>query len=305
MPRLSIRPVRFPLARFSVAGSVVTATDVGLYAALRHAGASPLRADVPALAATSALSWAVHRAVTFRGDPYRRWLDDTKGFARAAIAGAAVDLAVVAIVDRDGVSPVAAKVPAVALAGLARWVLHRRRLFGIVSADHLPDGARADAPGELRVSVVLPAFREEARIGHAVAAVRAALADLDGGVEIVVVDDGSGDGTAAAARAAGADQVVVHERNRGKGAAVRSGVAASRGRTVVFTDADLAYAPDQLPGIVKVVEEGWQVVTGSRRHDATTTLVRAGRVPGGRRARHQLVRRVPCCSASTATRSAG
>src|SRR5690606_21703409 len=74
------------------------------------------------------------------------------------------------------------------------------------------------------------------------------LADVaaDGGLEVVVVDDGSTDGTAEAALAAGATQVVVQPRNRGKGAAVRAGVLAARGRTVVFTDADLAYGPDQV-----------------------------------------------------------
>ena len=78
------------------------------------------------------------------------------------------------------------------------------------------------------------------------APIREALGSLDGGLEIVVVDDGSSDGTADAARRAGADQVIVHDHNRGKGAAVRSGVLAATGRTVAFTDADLSYAPAQL-----------------------------------------------------------
>ena len=108
----------------------------------------------------------------------------------------------------------------------------------------------------------------------------------DGGLEILVVDDGSTDGTAAEAAAAGAT-VVVHPENRGKGAAVRSGVLVARGRTIVFTDADLAYPPDQIAGLVDLVEEGWDVVVGSRRHTDTTTLVRARRAPGGRRPGHQ------------------
>ena len=108
--------------------------------------------------------------------------------------------------------------------------------------------------------------------------------DAYGGVEIVVVDDGSDDDTAAAAERAGADVVVRHEVNRGKGAAVRSGVLSADGRCVVFTDADLAYAPDQIPGLVALVEDGWDVVVGSRRHTDTTTLVRARRLRevGGR-----------------------
>ncbi|MCB1002700.1 MAG: glycosyltransferase, partial [Acidimicrobiales bacterium] len=111
----------------------------------------------------------------------------------------------------------------------------------------------------------------------------AAVAD-DGGLEVVIVDDGSGDGTAAAARAAGADVVLEQPENRGKGAAVRRGVLESRGRTVAFTDADLSYSPDQLLRLLGEVESGWDMVVGSRRHEDTTTLVRAGRLRelGGR-----------------------
>jgi glycosyltransferase involved in cell wall biosynthesis len=103
-------------------------------------------------------------------------------------------------------------------------------------------------------------------------------------VEIIVVDDGSLDRTAEFAKASGADVVVRHEVNRGKGAAIRSGVLASNGRSIVFTDADLSYSPDQMPALVELVEKGWDVVVGSRRHTETTTLVRAKRIReiGGR-----------------------
>jgi glycosyltransferase involved in cell wall biosynthesis len=132
--------------------------------------------------------------------------------------------------------------------------------------------------------VVVPAYREAGRIGTTVEEVRAALADLGGGLEVVVVDDGSDDATAEEARAAGADQVLVHPGNRGKGAAVRTGVLAAAGATIAFTDADLAYSPDQLAGLLAAVEAGTDVVVGSRRHEQTTTLVRARRLRevGGR-----------------------
>jgi len=100
----------------------------------------------------------------------------------------------------------------------------------------------------------------------------------------VVVDDGSNDGTAVAARRAEADQVLVLPVNQGKGGAVRAGMLAARGRTLAFTDADLSYSPDHLIELLEQVESGWDVVVGSRRHDDTTTLVRARRVReiGGR-----------------------
>jgi glycosyltransferase involved in cell wall biosynthesis len=142
------------------------------------------------------------------------------------------------------------------------------------------------APGTLRLSIVIPAYGEAERIGDTVRLLRAGLEGFASGpdLEIVVVDDGSADGTAEAARSAGADIVVRHQTNRGKGSAVRSGVLVANGRSVVFTDADLSYSPDQIPAIVELVEKGWDVVVGSRRHNDTTTLVRARRLRevGGR-----------------------
>jgi glycosyltransferase involved in cell wall biosynthesis len=130
----------------------------------------------------------------------------------------------------------------------------------------------------VRLSVVVPAFREDGRIGHTVACIRSELAGVaaDGGLEVIVVDDGSDDGTSAAARAAGADQVVTCRVNRGKGAAVRAGFLAARGATVAFTDADLAYAPAQLSGLLDQVESGFDVAVGNRRHEETMTVVDAG-----------------------------
>lgn len=142
------------------------------------------------------------------------------------------------------------------------------------------------APGSQRLSVIVPAYGEARAIGATIARIRAELAEVvdDGGLEVVVVDDGSGDGTAEAARAAGADQVLEFPENRGKGAAVRAGMLAATGRTLVFTDADLSYAPAQIERLLLAVESGWDVVVGNRYHEGSTTLVAAGTVRqmGGR-----------------------
>ena len=178
---------------------------------------------------------------------------------------------------------------AAVLAGIAGvllgWLLGRRRGSERVAVTLGRRRLREPAPGDRRLSVVVPAYREP-RIGQTVVAIREALSSLDatGDLEVIVVDDGSHDGTGDRASAAGADQVVRLGVNRGKGAAVRAGVLASRGRTVAFTDADLAYPPAQLVTLCAEVESGWDVVVGSRRHAGTTTLVRAGalRQLGGR-----------------------
>lgn len=125
--------------------------------------------------------------------------------------------------------------------------------------------------------MVLPAFEEGAAVNRSVRRVRDEVEPVVGAgqLELIVVDDGSSDDTAAQARSGGADRVLVQERNRGKGAAVRAGVLAARGRTVAFTDADLAYAPHHLVAVLDAVEAGWDAVVGSRRHTSTQTLVRA------------------------------
>ena len=139
----------------------------------------------------------------------------------------------------------------------------------------------------MRFSVVVPAYCEAGRIGDTVAALRAALAAVDasGGAEILVVDDGSDDGTAGAARAAGADVVVEFEVNRGKGEAVRAGMRASSGEVVAFTDADLAYAPNQLVGLLEEVERGADMAVGDRRHPDSVAVT----APSGLRRAGSLV----------------
>jgi len=130
----------------------------------------------------------------------------------------------------------------------------------------------ADRP---RLSVVVPAYGEAGRIAGTIAALREALGD---DTEIVVVDDGSTDDTAAAAETAKADVVIRIPDNRGKGAAVRAGMLAAHGDVIVFTDADLSYPPAQIEVLRTELERGTDVVVGSRRHIGTRTLVRAGRL---------------------------
>ena len=181
---------------------------------------------------------------------------------------------------RAGPRSVAAACLVAGVALASRAAANRRVRLDRLRTEQRRRTGRSPAAGSLRLSVVVPAYGEAERIGHTIAALRADLApvDEDGGVELIVDDDGSADGTTDAARAAGADQVVSLPRNRGKGAAVRSGMLVARGRTVAFTDADLSYAPDQLLRLLAEVESGWDVVVGSRKHIETTVLVRGRRM---------------------------
>ena len=125
--------------------------------------------------------------------------------------------------------------------------------------------AAASAGGPL-VSVLVAAFNEEATVEMVVRRV----ADLPFRSEIVVVDDGSVDGTRAILdRLAQEDslrlRVLAHERNRGKGAAVRTAIDASQGEIVVIQDADLEYDPRDLPRLLEPILEGHaDVVFGTR-----------------------------------------
>jgi glycosyltransferase involved in cell wall biosynthesis len=113
------------------------------------------------------------------------------------------------------------------------------------------------------VSVVIPAYNEAGTIDECLR--RVAALDLD--TEIVVVDDGSTDGTRAALEEAGIPglQVLAHEDNRGKGAAVRTGIAATTGAIVLILDADLEYDPDEIPRLIAPIVEGFaDVVYGTR-----------------------------------------
>ncbi|HLM65692.1 MAG TPA: glycosyltransferase [Acidimicrobiales bacterium] len=268
------------LRRFAVVALVPTLIDIGLLVVLRYGlGWILIVADLVAIAVASAASYVLHRTVTFRSDPYVRWVEMPVAFAGVAMIATGVDIIVLRLLFAGtGFSSVSAlveaKVVALAAAGAVRLVGYRWVLLGTLTRTRQLRWTRPDPPGDRRLSVVIPAYCEADRIGDTVRRVGQELADLAvaGGLEIVVVDDGSTDRTADAALAAGADQVVVQARNRGKGAAVRTGVLAARGRTVVFVDADLAYGPDQVRRVLEAVEEGWDVAIGNRRHPDARTL---------------------------------
>lgn len=116
---------------------------------------------------------------------------------------------------------------------------------------------------EPEVSIVVPAYNESARIGPTLARIAEYFEEIRVSCEIVVVDDGSNDETAAVARARGA-RIVALESNRGKGAAVRAGVLASRGAAILFTDADLSTPIEQFRSFREKLAEGYDVVIGSR-----------------------------------------
>jgi dolichyl-phosphate beta-glucosyltransferase len=123
------------------------------------------------------------------------------------------------------------------------------------------------------LSVVIPAFNEERRLPRTLERLQEFLKTFPRSHEIVVVDDGSTDGTVRVAEASG---VVVrrNEENRGKGFSVRRGMLSARGEVRLMTDADLSTPIEELPRLIAKLDEDYDVAIGSRALPGASIEVR-------------------------------
>src|SRR3990170_3876134 len=116
----------------------------------------------------------------------------------------------------------------------------------------------------MKLSVIIPVYNEVENIEEILKRVKA----TKRAAEIIVVDDGSQDGTRDLLKkldGKGRVRVILHERNQGKGAAVRTGLDAAKGDILLIQDADLEYDPRDYPKLIQPIEEGIaDVVYGSR-----------------------------------------
>ncbi len=117
----------------------------------------------------------------------------------------------------------------------------------------------------MKLSVVIPVFNERPTVAEIIRRVQAVDVGID--KEIIVVDDGSTDGTREILRGLVSPglKVILHEKNRGKGGALRTGFAEARGEIVLVQDADLEYDPREYPQLLEPILDGRaDVVYGSR-----------------------------------------
>jgi len=110
------------------------------------------------------------------------------------------------------------------------------------------------------VSVVIPAFNEAAHVAEQVIAVRRVMEESGWEFEIIVVDDGSTDGTAERAIDAGRVRVLRHRKNRGYGAALKQGIRAARFDWILITDADGTYPVESIPKLLALSSRNAMVV---------------------------------------------
>jgi glycosyltransferase involved in cell wall biosynthesis len=122
--------------------------------------------------------------------------------------------------------------------------------------------AVADAPPQVDLAVIVPAYNEQDGIERTVARVQEVLAGLPCTAEIIVVDDGSVDGTKALAEACNV-RVLSHGTNRGYGAALKTGILNSDADAIMIMDADCTYPPDAIPRLYSRLAQA-DMVVGAR-----------------------------------------
>ncbi len=149
--------------------------------------------------------------------------------------------------------------------------------MGAMTAVQNPTGPSPPRPTP-DISVVVPVFNEVENLEPLYRALVAALDPLGRSWELVLVDDGSTDGSAALARRLGDldDRVLVvgFRRNFGQTAALAAGLAYASGRVIVTLDADLQNDPADIPVLLAKLDEGWDLVNGWRRNRRDPLLSR-------------------------------
>jgi dolichol-phosphate mannosyltransferase len=139
-------------------------------------------------------------------------------------------------------------------------------------------------PANPALSVVVPLYNEEGNVAELQRQIEAALSHLD--YEIVLVDDGSTDDTLANIPGGARVRVLQLEKNSGQSAAMHAGIHGARGEVIATLDGDLQNDPADIPAMLTMLNQGWDLVCGYRQRRKDTTFKRLqSRVANAVRAR--------------------
>ena len=203
---------------------------------------------------------------------------DRRGQGRNSVVGIACSLLVVSIPYSSAVSwqitSVFVLVTAVAVEVWQHWSRSSPLLKSVRAENSAPHYSTS------RLSVVIPSYNPGPAISQTLESVRAALSDAGCTYELIVVSDGSSDGTAEFLDQSGlADKHVWLRSNHGKGGALREGFALATGDVVAFIDADGDINPSALPSMADLVSSGrFDVVYGSKLHPESNVRMSAPRI---------------------------
>jgi len=131
------------------------------------------------------------------------------------------------------------------------------------------DSGVHEGPPEVDVTVVLPVFNEVGHLEKEIFRISEALEASSYSYEIIVIDDGSTDGSGSVLREIDGIRLLSFSQNRGTGSSRKYGTLAARGRVVVWTDADMSYPNDDIPALVDQLD-GYDQVVGARRTEEGT-----------------------------------
>jgi len=126
------------------------------------------------------------------------------------------------------------------------------------------------APDSLDVSVILPVYNEKGHLDEEIERIQDSLRSSGYSFEIIVVDDGSTDGSGERLLGMEGIRLIQFQTNRGSGSARKYGTLQAKGRVVVWTDVDMTYPNDEIPRLVKELESGWDQVVGARTSEQGT-----------------------------------
>ena len=131
-----------------------------------------------------------------------------------------------------------------------------------------------DGAPEVDVTVVLPVYNESGHLEKEIFRVREAMEASSYTYELLVVDDGSTDGSSEMLREIDGIRLLQFATNRGSGSARKYGTLAARGRVVVWTDVDMSYPNDEIPALVDQLQSHDQVVGARRTEEGTVKFLR-------------------------------